>query len=220
MQQRHAHTSNRILDNEIRQVTARYPALKYRVSGQGETILEGEFPVKDDEGKLMDSFDIRMIYPGNFPFAYPQVCETGGRFSRQRGDLHINGNGTMCLNAPQQERIDCYYGLDTLAFFEKILIPNLSWRACVIGDIPFDRKAWGHGISGVIENYEELLQLKGAEQIVGFLKAYLSRCLPGRNDLCFCPSGKKYKLCHGRYESILVKIGDAMLRQQITEMQR
>ena len=167
----------------------------------------------------MDSFDIRLIYTVNFPFAYPIICETGGRFSKQRGDLHINGDGTMCLNAPQQEKIDCYSGLDTLTFFENILVPNLSWRICVMDNIAFDRMAWGHGMLGIIENYEELLKLKGAKQIKRFLQAYLCKHLPSRNEPCFCSSQEKYKSCHGKYENILMKIGDKMLRQHIAEMQ-
>lgn len=215
MHQKQNHTSNKYLEHDIARVIHYYPGFKRRISSQGQHVLEGEFPINDGDGMLIDTVALKIIYPEKFPFAFPQVLETGGRFSRQNGQMHLNGDGTLCLTSPQQEKVDCYTGMDTLRFFDEVLVPNLSWRICVLEGIPFERKEFGHSMDGIIQSYQELFSLQETAKIYEFINRFLNNTLPGRNLDCFCGSGKKYKSCHGQLESNLVKIGNEMLKAHL-----
>lgn len=211
MHRKQNHINDKYLDHDIRQTIGQFPDLKYRVTSKNQRVLEGQFHINDDEGVKMDSVELKIIYPDSFPYIYPAVIETGGRFSRMHGQMHLNGDGTLCLTSPQQERVDCYSGINTLLFFDQILVPNLSWRICVLENIPFERKEFGHSMDGIIQSYQELLVMKQPASIHEFINRFLNNSLPERNQDCFCGSGKKYKVCHRQFESNLVKIGHDML---------
>jgi hypothetical protein len=209
------HTNDKYLEYDIRQTLGHFLDLKHRVSADGQSIVEGVFPIKDNDFVTIENVEIKMLYPKSFPYGYPLVIETSGRFSTRHNEMHVNGDGTLCLSSPQEEKINCYSGLSTMQFFDQVLVPNLSWRICVLDGIPFERKEFAHSGEGIFQSYQELLSIKSPSILYDFIVRFLNNSLPNRNDPCLCAVKKKYKACHGLFEGTLVEIGNQMLKEHL-----
>jgi hypothetical protein len=57
---------------------------------------------------------------------------------------------------------------------------------------------FSHFTGGIIQGYEKLFNLSGLNQVYQKLKVLCSVLNAGRNDICFCGSGKKFKNCYLR----------------------
>lgn len=199
---------------------ARYPKLSPRISAVGEDVLEGEIDLTGPDGEVVESYQVKMLYTDNFPRAYPKVYETGGKFQRQRSSMHINGDGTLCLNSEPGEAIDTHRGMDTCSFIEKVLLPNLAWRTYSL-EQPADKLAeFSHGIEGTIESYQEILQTDAPRTAIAILDAHISKSLPHRNERCLCGSGKKFKNCHQAQAGKLGAIPVATLETHAANMKK
>ena len=139
---------------------------------------------------LRDSFSIRIELDALDRNGWPAVYEVGDRHARIADreqvdtiDLHFYPNGACCL------------GLQPLAdrrttlkeFMDELVVPffyRLSYTE-VHGLEAARRYLWGeyaHGDQGLREYLSDL--------------ADIARRGLGRNDLCACGSGRKYKRCH------------------------
>lgn len=198
----------------------RYPKLVSRIASNGGAVLEGEIDLLDAEKKSVDSFKVKMMYTTKFPYAYPKVCEIGGRFPRDHEDMHINGDGTLCLNSEPGEALDTYRGMDTCVFIEKVLLPNLAWRVCKLENIDVDLKEFSHGALGTLESYTTILNVTDPNLVIRILTAYLNKPLPKRNAPCLCGSNKKFKLCHEQATSKLSYIDKKTLSTHLSAISK
>ena len=187
------------LKKDIALALEQYPKLALIERSGNLPSLKGQIDIIDDDTTI-ETFDVLIQYTENFPNGYPLAYETGGRFPRFSPDLHINSDGTLCLNVEQEEALETRNGITTVVFIQKVLIPNLAWRVCRVEGLTTELEEHRHGVSGIIDSYQEKLKTDNVKLILVLLgKAALNQ-LPERNDMCFCGSEKKYKQCH--YQAI------------------
>ena len=139
---------------------------------------------------LCDAFSIRIDLDSCGSEGWPRVFETGGRSlaiakREEVGviDLHFYEDGGCCLSlraVPERSfRIDRFVSELVIPFFYRLSYIDVH------GLNEARRNLWGeysHGDAGHKEYETELFNI--AIQ------------MPGRNALCPCGSGRKYKRCH------------------------
>lgn len=187
------------LKKDIALTLEQYPKLVLMDRSGKLPSLKGRIDIVDD-GTTIETFDVLIQYTETFPNAYPLAYETGGRFPRSSPDLHINSDGTLCLNVEQEEALETRNGITTINFIQKVLIPNLAWRVCRLEGLTIELKEHRHGVLGIIDTYKEKLKTDNVKLILILLGKAASNKLPRRNNICFCGSEKKYKQCH--YQAI------------------
>lgn len=194
-----------IPDREVRWLETYFPTLQYNPS---LSKITGELPIyaayDNDAGKLeigehartmnrfiTDAFKIEIHLSILDVYGWPKVYEVGGKHNRISkkynvpiGDLHFNlADDSCCLGIK-------YGGIRNFRikeFFLELVIPffyRLSYTA-EFGIEDSNKDLWevySHGKKGHEEYKIDILNI--------------ARQRPGRNDLCPCESGKKYKNCH------------------------
>lgn len=178
----------------------RYPKLALTERPGKLPSLTGQIDIVAEDGSIIETFTLRIQYTENFPNAYPLAYETGGRFLKTNPDLHVNADGTLCLNVEQDEILETRNGITTIDFIQNVLIPNLAWRVCKLEGLTTDLKEHRHGVAGIVDSYKEKLGTDNIKLLLVLIgKAALNQ-LPDRNEPCLCGSRKKYKQCH--YQAI------------------
>ena len=194
-----------VTNSDIKWLESRFPNLQYEENSQkiageldfcaGYDNETGKVIVGDSTKKanrfICDVFEIEIclsLLDGN---GWPKVYEVGGRHRQiakkcnvEIIDLHFHSDDdTCCLGLKFRDN----RSLSIRVFFEELVIPffyQLSYTE-KFGIAASQNDLWGeysHGVKGRLEYLTE---------ISNFAKQNL-----GRNDLCLCGSGKKYKKCH------------------------
>ncbi len=190
-----------------------YPKLILKERSEKLPSLVGQIDIVDEDGAIIETFNVSIQYTKRFPNAYPLVYETGGRFPKTNPDLHVNSDGTLCLNVEQDEILGTRSGITTIDFIQKVLIPNLAWRVCKLEGLTTELKEHRHGVAGIVDSYKEKLGTDNLSLILLLIGNAALNQLPERNELCLCGSGKKYKHCHCQaIESITLINRDILTR--------
>ena len=202
----------RITDSDIEWLDIAFPNLLYNAEDQN-IVGEMDFRACYDEGsgavmlEILD-FDDRIRSAESFIYdvfeieidlnsdsindnGWPKVYETGGRHKKiaeehniDIEDLHIftHDDGQCCLGIRYS-----YDRQMTLRRFLSELVVPFFYRLSYVGNYGIDSarsdlwKEYSHGNEGKQEYETEMLDI--------------ARDNPGRNDLCPCGSGRKYKKC-------------------------
>jgi hypothetical protein len=92
-------------------------------------------------------------------------------------------------------------------FFDKQLVYD------AIGRTTWPGEARSHGVAGYVEFVQEILD-GNEDLLLALVPIFISSSAVGRNDVCPCGSGKKFKKCHlNTVESIGRRVGWSMLRK-------
>lgn len=195
----------KLTTNEIQWLRSCLPGLQYKSSNSiifGELDFRaaynsesGEFVIGDDATEMdryiFGCFMIEIDLADFDENGWPKVYEVGGKHNQiaqkcnvEIKDLHINSNDCTCclgLNYAKNRnfRID--------RFFLELVIPFFYMLSYTekFGIDASRKDLWGeysHDEKGRDEYEVEMLNI--------------AKHRPGRNDLCPCGSGKKYKKCH------------------------
>ena len=156
-----------------------------------ERLRIGDDPAHRHLGSfLCDSFTLRIDLTAIDNSGWPRVYEVGGRHSEISSkhdvdliDLHFYPDGSCCLGI----RFSPERHLAFERFMDELVVP-FFYRLSYVdkhGLAAARKDLWGeycHGEDGIREYMNEVLAMAGRE--------------PGRNELCLCGSGRKYKRCH------------------------
>ena len=196
----------RLNDDALNLLAARFPNLTYdeaaqKILGQldfcaaydertGKVTIGDEDSAKRLPSFLCDSFSVRINLARASEDDRPKVYEVGGRYEGIAAnenvkpiDLHFYPDGSCCL--------ELNYAPDpslTLGRFMDELVVPFFYRLSYTDRYGLEaarRNLWGeysHGDQGYREYESEILSISAKK--------------PGRNDLCPCESGRKYKRCH------------------------
>lgn len=186
-------------------VAEHYPDLAFRVEpDSGLMCLAGNITLRADCGVPTEIL-IRIVFPMGYPDLEPAAFDAAGRFLVS-DDRHITRGGRFCLWLPPCSRWDKNdpnrlgrFVDEVTVFLERQLIYDVTgvWPGA----------QYKHGAEG----YDELMLsvLGGHEDHFRiFFPVIVGLEHLGRNSLCLCGSGKKYKRCHAEaVEEIMVRIG-------------
>ena len=184
---------NSKINKDIAQVLERYPKLVL-IEEKKTKILAGEVDIFDADGTYLESYEISIRIPKNYPHAFPFLYEIGRKFPHIP-DRHVNEGGSCCVCSLQEEDSVSQKGISILGYIEKYVIPYLA------NQIYFDHTGiWAngdykHGAYGIFQYYRELFKTETIDDTTDLLSILIENKM-NRNDLCFCGSDVKLKLCH------------------------
>ena len=194
---------------EFEALEREYPALK-PVFENEHWQLVGTLDVIDEFGKKWDQYQVKIIYPHEFPKKVPVMFETGGRIPRET-DYHVNGDGSCCLSVPALEMIILSKGINTINFIQELAIPYLANQTYKRKKGHFAGEEFAHGAGGIYQFYSDTFQTQNPVIILTLLGGLILNQLTGRNNPCPCNSGKKYKKCHLQAVQYLSPVSREML---------
>ena len=201
------------ITKDIERALKKYPTLQY-VQGTGKPFIAGSFIAQSKVDNIdIETYEIKMTIPPNYPNAFPRVWETGGKIMPRNATRHIYTDGSLCLGNMIDEARACRNGITLTWFLDEILNVHLC-REFVreeTGKYPTGERS--HDAEGVWESYYEILGTTDKLKIFNELELVLSHHHIERNSSCYCNSGKKYKICHSRIEPKLLDVGREKLKQ-------
>jgi hypothetical protein len=185
------------MKRQLAELTGIHRGLSNLTELDHERVLSGTLPFEasaDGLDTITDKFEIELRIPHVFPDMLPLARETAGRI--ERSYPHINGDGTLCLAVPVEQRRIFFEQPSLIGFVNRLVIPYLYgycyWKQH--GRHPFDEQQ--HGQEGIVQHYIDTLHLAdelAALAVVCFLFEHGYR---GHHD-CPCGSGLKVRNCHG-----------------------
>ncbi len=165
--------------------------------------------------RIKDEYEIKVLFQKGNVSELPQVFETGLRIKNLAkkkklppSDLHINGDGSVCLCVASKEKEYFPEGFNIKIFINQLVIPFFYEQTFFrrYGSWPWGE--YGHGILGIFESYNEKqkvnkpdieealralrlvsewdligVKFKGKDQIKGHM-------------ICFCGRDMKIRECH------------------------
>lgn len=189
------HLKNKELFNSLkRDIDENYPTLVVLIL-DNIVHIKGTVRIKDDKGVVLDSFEIDIRVPQNYPQEIPEVRETKNRIPLTP-DRHFGQDGKACLCF--RDEVFLYWGeKSTILNFIKIFVePFFLWQIEyeVSGGKNKD-KAYSHSFGGALEFYKKILKTEDVRVIYKFVEYLTKKKVKGHWN-CFCGSGKKIRDCH------------------------
>jgi hypothetical protein len=140
---------------EKRYLKKNYPGLHYK-EADGILILTGliNFRAKYRDIPIEDFYQIRLVFPNNYPKELPTAFEIGNKIQQ---DFHTNSyDRTLCLGADAELYKIFNQNRTIKNYIENILIPYLYSYSHLVkyGFLPFGELS--HGGKGLIEYYENI----------------------------------------------------------------
>lgn len=185
------------LERQIVELTAVHKGLCNVSEQEGRTIITGPLPFEAESDGLpliVESFDIELSVPPEYPEIFPRVKETGGKIEPTYE--HLYADKELCLGVPIEERRIFAAQPSLLGFVNGLVIPYLYsycyWKQH--GKYPFDDQL--HGAAGIVRHYVDTLNLNdeiAALSVICFLYEHGYR----GHHACPCGSGQIVRHCHG-----------------------
>jgi len=182
---------NREITDDINKVLKEHPLLNY---DSNKRMFYGTLIVDDTDN---DSYQVE-IKLENFPKEFPLVWEVGERIPRKL-DRHIYvGRNDCCFTTKSMQQILLRKGrIKSIPdFINKIAIPYFQNNSYYEINGKYKNGEYDHGIIGTFQSYQDILGVTDLKVVVELLKKRLRNIKLGKNNLCYCGSGKKVKDCH------------------------
>lgn len=194
-----------LIEKEFTELNILFSSLKLI---KDKRVISG--PLSFEIEGYIDSFDIEIKIPDDYPSSLPTVYETSNRIPKL--DLyHVNTNGGLCLGS--RRKISEIFSKEPclLGFIKNTIIP-FFYSFCYLVDNgirPYGELS--HGSLGILEDYKELLGLEGKKEVLDFLDYMLLHPFyqkPQRKfkirtrDLCLCGSKLRFGKCHKKHNNL------------------
>lgn len=203
------------LGKDIEIVTNIYPKLKF-INKLNCKYLTGEIDIFDKDDNYRDSFNIKITIPENYPFQFPKLFELDEK-TKQIDSSHIYKDGSCCVCCLQEEDIRKRKGITVIEYINEYVIPFLAnilyYREC--GE--YANGEYKHGIDGVIQYYQELLNKQQIDDILSEIDIIATNKFR-RNTKCYCGSGLKFKKCHLATVNQIKNLSKYRLKQDVLMM--
>jgi hypothetical protein len=194
-----------------------YPNLHLFIREDGRSEVRGTFPVRDDDGRIIDRYQVAIELLPDFPRSLPIVRETGGRVP-WRAEFHVEPDGKACVLLPD-DRWRCFpIGAPLRQFLDGPVRDFFLGQATVErgGDWPFGE--WSHGSQGIVEYYRELLSTDDRDLVDRFLHVLSKSDLKDHWE-CPCGSGRRIRrCCADQIRDLRRKIPPAVARQSLEKV--
>lgn len=181
------------LHSDMLEVLEMFPKLK-SIDDKKNKSLIGEVDVFDTLGNYVDSYEIKVLIPVNYPYGFPLLFETSNKF--EHSDYrHISDDGSCCVCSLQEADVQRQRGITIKYFFLKYVIPYFANQLYFDSKNKWANGDWEHGFEGIEQFYMEVFKIDDVEKILAFLVLFTTEKIH-RNEKCFCGESKKLKHCH------------------------
>lgn len=197
-----------------------YPKLRYsRDEDNKRWLILGELDICDATGIYWDTFNILIIVQSPYLAKVPEVFELSDIIPRT-DDWHISKSGECCLDIPHNLKLAFQRGMRLGDFISEKVYPYFANQLHRLSHSDYAGEEYDHRFEGVIQYYNEELQLSNSILAIRFIKSILEKHVPGRNDQCICGSGIKTKKCHLASIQTLIELGDKVLHQDLMNFEQ
>ncbi|WP_348800559.1 SEC-C domain-containing protein [Flavobacterium adhaerens] len=176
-------------------ILKRNPGLHFEGQNKGTYTLSGNYYLKSDDGKLIKSFNIKILLQKKYPNVVPLVILLGDELEKT-DDNHISKEGIICFDHTYNLNKIASGGLRLYDFIEYYFPKYFSWVSLKQIGKTEKLKEWAHQDEGTIQYLQKKLGINDIDKIISFLECYLRISKPSRNERCYCGSGIKLKHCH------------------------
>lgn len=184
------------METDIHALRTKYPAFRLFSNLNNGIFIFGSIELKDTlYGFIWEKYDIKILLPCEYPFKTPR-CYLVSKNISWTSDRHIDKDGRCCLVPTLEEYIILGEGYDLINYIEKLVIPFFAAQKLFDLEGKWPNGEYSHFSEGLIEYYLAKLSLKNKKLLIPALMILAGEQKLGRNDECFCTSGKKYKKCH------------------------
>jgi hypothetical protein len=189
------HIKNKgLFDSFKSEINKNYPTLFVSIA-DNLVYIKGTIRIKDDKNIVLDSFQIEIKVPYNFPQEIPEVRETGNRIPTIP-DRHFEQDGKACLCF--RDAIFLYWNEEStiLDFMKKLVEPFFVWQIeYEVSDGKNINKAYAHGMDGAFQFYKEILNTDDIKAVYKFVEYLTKKKVKGHWN-CYCGNGRKMRDCH------------------------
>ena len=179
---------------------------------------QGKIPVYDSMGYLVGEFNIKLVFPAEYPYCYPIVYELEGKIPRE-DDWHCSETGKLCITVRPKEILYCRKGITVLTFIKEKLQPYLAVQEYKKEYGEYPQGEYAHKQKGLIQAYLEICKTEDWGTATRFINVVIENKIPGRNDHpCICGMEEKFKNCHEPIIDDLRLIGKRTLTEDLKEI--
>tara|TARA_B100001063_G_scaffold247379_1_gene293781 strand:- start:37056 stop:37691 length:636 start_codon:yes stop_codon:yes gene_type:complete len=203
---------------DIDQSILSYPLLK-RVEEKGYVRVVGEIPLIHSEKGEFDRYEVSIRFPQSYPKCFPKVIETSEKIPR-KDFRHVNPDLTLCLAVEPEEKAIANNGINFKYFLDKVLVPHLARETFREINGAYPDGEYTHGNSGIWEFYESALESTDRKLIISELEEIIYSKWQGRNELCKCGSGRKFKRCHLDKWNTIIKSGRDYIIEKLDQLKK
>ncbi len=190
-----------LIERHFAEASTKYRGLSISFCDEGATISGVlDFDTIPNRVRLVDSYNVEIIVPKNYPKVPPKAREIGGRIP---SDFHTNPDGFACLTTPLEIMRQFSKQPDLIGFIEHLLIPYLYGYTHLMeyNFLPFGE--FDHGDEGkrqsfaeILSNYKILFSVDEDSEVLSLLRVLAEDNYRGHHK-CPCGSLKKLRDCHG-----------------------
>lgn len=170
-----------------------FPKLQYPQRTNYGWEIVGQIDVIDDQGTIWDVFDVKILFPNDFPEALFELSETGNKIPKGK---EWHNSETCCLSTKAVMFSEMLGNLTLLNWLYKYAHPFLANYVYRVKTNTYANKTFDHETAGLIQGYYKVFRTSDLSLVIEKLKYLTGSKTLGRNDPCFCGSGKKYKHCY------------------------
>ncbi len=180
--------NHHLFEKEKELLSKYYPSLKFFIENN-TVAIKGLLDIEN-----IDSYEIEIIIPDNYPASLPIVKEVGGDIPREV-DRHMYDNGVCCL-AINNEIIEKYKNQYFLKnFIDDFVKPFFANQLYFEQTGEWLNGEYSHGAEGKLEYISDKTGIGDKELLLKFIKLALQK-IPNLNKKCPCQKNKPLKRCH------------------------
>lgn len=192
-------------ERDFEDAKAKYPKLNLTKSSDGSLyyVINGEIDIIDHEGYLWGTFQISILFHRTYPKGFPILFDKSKSFPWNI-DWHISSSGECCVCNKIESIEKSIKGITVLEFVDDYVVPFYSNQIYKRKYGRYVNGEYSHNDEGIWEALEEEFKTKNRKTIMGILEQVGKK--RGRNDLCYCQSGLKFKNCHFHRDQVLKEL--------------
>jgi hypothetical protein len=185
--------SEELVLKQYQEAKGKFPKLLKPKRVENAWEIDGFIDVIDEEGSKWDSFNVRIVFPLNFPDQLFELKESGNKIPK---GTEWHNNESCCLSTNAVMFSEMYGNLTLLNWLIKFAHPFLANYVYKLKTEHYANEVFDHGEQGIIQGYYKVFRTSDLSIVVEKLKYISGTKTLGRNDPCFCGSGFKYKHCY------------------------
>jgi len=182
------------LEKDINLAVRKYPKLKHIKEKKFGHCLYGTIDITGVNGEVYDSFKVKLVFIGKYPFQLPFLFDIGNRIPHSE-ERHISKSGICCVCSKREQDVRQQKGIRVLEFLNEYVIPFYANQLYFEQEKEWVNGDYKHFDEGVLQDYQELTGIEDSNAIVNCITD-ARKCRAGRNESCPCGSELKYKNCH------------------------
>lgn len=185
--------SEELILNQFEEVKIKYPKLLQPKQIGDTWQIEGCIDVIDDEGSFWDTYDVKIIVPDKFPDQLFELQETGNKIQKSP---EWHNNDFCCISTNAVMFSEMVGNITLLNWLNRFAHPFLANHVFKTKTGHYANDEFEHGDAGIIQGYFKVFNTNDLSLVLEKLRLITGTKKLGRNDPCFCGSGKKYKHCY------------------------